>query len=226
MEVLSASQSSIERAIRVLQQGGVVAHATETCYGLACDLRNPAAVERLFLVKERPFTQPVSALFSSIEEAQKFVLFSERALEIAKKHLPGPLTIVLPLRKDAPLLIHVRPPSPTYAPAGASHFASEATRDRSGGRPNPLTIGIRISSFPLAESLVQSFGGPIATTSANLHGQSNPYSVSDMESQFLGKNAVPDLLIDSGQLPPAPPSTVVEVLGDRLKVLRQGALVL
>ncbi len=208
MEIFSESPDGIARAMEVLRAGGVVAHATETCYGLACDLRNPAAVERLFLVKERPFTQPVSALFSSIEEAQTFVVFSERALEIAKKHLPGPLTIVLPLQEDAPFLIHVCPPS--QSPTLIHNTA----------------IGIRISSSPLAQALVLAFGSPITTTSANIHGEPNPYSVYDITSQFLGKNAVPDLVIDSGPLPPAPPSTVVEVIGDRLKVLRQGALVL
>lgn len=208
MKILVQSTEAIDHAIGILRRGGVIAHATETCYGLACDLQNPAAVERLFLVKERPFTQPVSALFSSVEEAQQFVVFSKKALEIAKKHLPGPLTIVLPLRKDAPLLIHVRPPSPSLTPI-----------------PNP-TIGVRISSAPLAQTLALTFGSPIATTSANIHGEPNPYSVSDMESQFLSKKILPDLLIDSGALPVAPPSTVVEIVGEKMRVLRQGVLIL
>ena len=208
MEIFSESPDGIERAAEVLRAGGVVAHATETCYGLACDLQNPAAVERLFLVKERPFTQPVSALFSSVEEAQQFVVFSKKALEIAKKHLPGPLTIVLPLRKDSPLLIHVRPPSPSLTPI-----------------PHP-TIGVRISSAPLAQTLALTFGSPIATTSANIHGEPNPDSGSDMESQFLSKKILPDLLIDSGALPVAPPSTVVEIVGEKMRILRQGALVI
>ncbi len=202
MEIALASENSITRAIDVLHHGGVIAHATETCYGLACDLRDPKAVERLFLIKKRSFDQPVSAMFSSIEEAQKFVVFSKQALETAKKFLPGPLTIVLPMRSDAPFPIHVCPPSPTPI-------------------PNP-TIGIRISSSPFAQSLVFSFGSPIATTSANLHGKPNTYSVSDIESQFLGMETVPDLVLDSGVLSLAPPSTVAEIVGDRVKVLRQG----
>ncbi len=206
MEIILES-TGINHAIDILRSGGVVAHATETCYGLACDLRNPKAVERLFLVKERPFTQPVSALFSSIEEAQKFVFFSEKALSLAKKYLPGPLTIILPVRKDAPFLLHVRPPE-------FSIFNFQ------------FSIGVRLSSSPLAHSLVQAFTSPIATTSANLHGKDNPYSVSDIESQFLGKSAMPDLVIDSGELPKAPPSTVVEVIGDQVRILRQGDLVL
>lgn len=206
MEIIPAFPLGITRAIEVLRSGGVVAHATETCYGFACDLRNPDAAAKLFAVKKRPSDQPVSALFSSLEEARKFVVFSPKALELAEKYLPGPLTLVLPVREDAPFQIHVCPS--TQPPI-----------------PNP-TIGIRISSSPLAQNLAAAFGGPIATTSANLHGEPNPYSVSAIETQFLGIDPAPDLVIDSGTLPLSPPSTVVESIGESIRVLRQGETVI
>ncbi len=85
-------------------------------------------------------------------------------------------------------------------------------------------IGVRISSHPLAAELVRRFGSPIATTSANLHGKDNPYSVEDIQNQFAGSMPQPDLVLDSGVLPLAPPSTVVAVIGNEIKVLRQGSL--
>ncbi|MSR67326.1 threonylcarbamoyl-AMP synthase [Candidatus Peribacteria bacterium] len=209
MDILLVSENAINRAIRVLHDGGVVAHATETCYGLTCDLKNPKAVEQLFRVKKRPVHQPVSVLFSSLKEAEQFVVFSKKAFELAKKHLPGPLTLVLPLRSDAPFSMYVCPPSLPVRQAGQTPI------------PNP-TIGIRISSSPLAEQLAASFGSPIATTSANLHGQPNTYSAQDIIGQYASEELQPDLLLDSGPIPIHPASTVVEVIGERVNVLRQG----
>ena len=59
MRILSAS-TGVDEVLRIIAEGGVVAHATETCYGLACDISNPDAVQRVFTIKDRPTTQPIS----------------------------------------------------------------------------------------------------------------------------------------------------------------------
>ena len=84
MQTLEESEASIAFAIEILKLGGVVAHATETCYGLACDMTNSDAVEKLFNIKNRPPDQPVSALFSSIKASSEWALWSKEALELAK----------------------------------------------------------------------------------------------------------------------------------------------
>jgi L-threonylcarbamoyladenylate synthase len=201
MEMLPLSPSALSRALEILEAGGTVVHPTETCYGIACDLTNPAAVLRLFRVKARPLTQPVSALFSSIEAAGHYIECSPRALEIATKYLPGPLTIVLPTKACISKIFVT--PSTLHSPLSTS-------------------IGIRISSHLFAAALSAAYGKPIATTSANLHGHPNPYSVADIASQWKGISEKPDLVIDGGSLPIAPPSTVIEITGNDLKVLRKG----
>jgi L-threonylcarbamoyladenylate synthase len=193
--VIPVTAVAIKEVFVVLRQGGIVAHATETCYGFACDLRNPAAVKKLFVLKKRPVDQPVSALFSSMEEAKKFVEWNEKAEELAKKHLPGPLTLILPLRSDAPIRIY-----PTPLGAWSSSLAA--------------SLGIRLSSHPLAQELVTRFSSPLSTTSANIHGLANPYSAEDIAHQFTGQSIQPDLIIDSGSLPPTPPSKVIDLTDD------------
>ena len=79
MKIVDASDDGIQKALEVLRAGGVVAHATETCYGLACDLGNAEAVEKLFAIKKRPDAQPVSALLASIEQAQKYTQWNDIA---------------------------------------------------------------------------------------------------------------------------------------------------
>jgi len=202
MKIIPESVEALAEALEVLRSGGTVIHATETCYGIACDLSNEDAVKDLFDVKQRPGYQTVSALFPSVDAAREYVDVSRKAEELFLKHLPGPLTIVLPKRSGAP---------PLWITA-------------SGGGSDAW-IGVRVSSHPFATTLAEAFGKPIATTSANIHGKPNPYSVQEIREQWTDMSVLPELIIDSGTLPESPPSTVVRV--DReggVTVLRQGAL--
>lgn len=204
MEIISVSDNGLRRALDVLSRGGIVVHATETCYGLTADLTNSTATQMLFDVKHRPYDMPVSALFPSMHEACAFVDASPTALKLAEKHFPGPLTLVLPKKKSAqPLWV-------TVAGEGADEW-----------------IGVRVSSHPWAQDLARNFGRPLATTSANIHGEANPYDALALAERYNLSPPSPDLIIDSGGvLPEAPPSTVVRVDGDSVTVLRQGALVI
>lgn len=207
MHILPLNPKSIRIALSVLEDGGIVMHPTETCYGLACDLTNAEAVARLFLLKERPPEQPVSALFSSVAQAKQYVFWDERAEALAAKYLPGPLTIILPLRTDAPHRLY---PMPT-------------NDERLAG--NEATVGIRISSHPIAQELVQAFGRPISTTSANVHGRPAAYTPEDILSQF--PNDLSDvLLIDGGSLPRCPPSTIIDLTGSSHREVRRGGLLI
>lgn len=203
MRTLSFNSEALTDALTIINAGGVIAHATETCYGLACDLRNPDAVAKLFAIKQRPVDQPVSALFASIDDAKKYVMWNAKADELAQKYLPGPLTLILPIHPD--------PPSIVYPIVQAPHAA-----------PFPQTIGIRISSHPHAQALIEATGFPLSTTSANLHGKPNPYSAADIAKQFENADPQPDLILDSGTLAPTPPSTVIDCTGSTPTTKRSG----
>jgi len=202
MNIVPNSPEGIQQALEVLRTGGVVAHATETCYGFACDLQNPEAIERLFAIKQRSPSQPVSALFESLEQAQVFLEWNTLAQDLALTHLPGPLTIILKQRTDAPHPLYVTP---------------LATRNS-----QLATIGTRISSHPTAQSLIEHFGSPIATTSANIHGEPNTFSTEDIQTQFTDEEHKPDLLLDDGPLAENDASTVIDVSEGVVHVLRKG----
>jgi len=197
MQILPATDDALTTALAILAKGGVIAHATETCYGLACDLRNKDAVTKLFAIKNRPHDKPVSGLFHSFEQSREYVIWNPRAETLAVEHLPGPLTIILPLlTKD---ILFVTPEGGTSA-------------------------GVRLSSHPFAQMLAEGFGTPLSTTSANIHGHDNPYSIEDLLAQFGQASIAPDLLLDSGTLPRVSPSTVIDCTTDNLKNLRGGDL--
>lgn len=179
-------------ALKALHQGQVVAHATETCYGLAADIFQKTALERLYSLKKMPLDKPVSVLVRSLDEAQRYGEFSQKALQLALKYWPGPLTIIVPRKAALPKLVNF----------------------------GQATVGFRVSSNKKTRELVEAFGGPLTTTSANLHGQLQAYSVQEMLDQGLK----PDFILDSGRIGENPPSTIVEVLGDEIRIVRQGEL--
>lgn len=222
MKTLLFSPEALEEACEVLENGGVIAHATETCYGLACDLSNPDAVKKLFAIKQRPEGQPVSGLFVSVNDAKRYVVWNERAGELAG-HLPGPLTLILPMRSDAPRKLY--PTLESYEneklQVTSEHVDRILETQNSKLKANP-TLGVRVSSHPHAQALAAQFGSPLSTTSANLHGKPNPYSAQDIETQFAEASITPDLILDSGILPATPPSTVVDCTSDDLQTRRSG----
>ncbi len=214
MRTLPFNTESLLEAVTLIKSGAVIAHATETCYGFACDLSNIEAVKKLFAIKNRPEAQPVSGLFSSGEEAKKYVLWNERAEELAQQYLPGPLTIILPMRSDAPSQLF---PSPH------SQF-SRHPELAEGLHSQLVTLGVRVSSSPDAALLVTACNFPTSTTSANLHGLPNPYSAADIIKQFENQEHQPDLILDSGTLPQVPPSTVIDCTKEVLEEKRPGNL--
>lgn len=188
---------SVEEAVAVLRAGGTVAHATETCYGLACDLTNADAVRKLFVAKNRSFEQPVSALFPTVAAAEAYVRFSTEALALAEARLPGPTTLILPVRSDA-----------------AHTFFVTAN-----GEP-ATSAGVRVSSHPLACLLAQTYSLPLSTTSANRHGLPPAYDVSALREQWLEyAETAPDLCLDEGTLPLRPPSVIIDCT-DGNRILR------
>lgn len=208
MRTLSGTTHGITDACDLLLQGGIVIHSTETCYGLACDLTNKRAVAKLFALKQRKTDQPVSALFASLDDVKKYVEWPEKAEELVQEYLPGPLTLVLPIQENAPNILHITPSLQPTTPA--------CRQARYNLQP---TLGIRLSSHPIAQQLVQAFGKPLSTTSANISGKEPCYSVEEIAKQF------PDtddsvVLLDGGELEKRAPSQVISFINGKVEYLR------
>lgn len=184
-------QASIQHAVQVLRQGGVVAHPTDTCYGLATDVFNEKALCHLYEMKDMAPEKPVSILVRSLEEAKRFGKFSPLALRLAKRFWPGPLTLVVPRTALLPAFFN----------------------------PGVVEIGIRLIDEPFSLAMLQQFGGPITTTSANAHGLPSPYDVSEISVKA-------DAILDGGKLDRSQkPSTLVRVIGEKAGILREGSRV-
>lgn len=180
----------VEKAAQVLNSGGLVVAPTETKYGLLAKIDDLDAVNRLFDVKGRDENKPSAVFIPSVNVLKKYSLLSRKALILAEKFLPGPLTLILKSKQD---------------------FGKFFTL-------NKMT-GFRISSSQLITNLVQRVG-PLSATSANLSGKKEGDTIAEIREQLGDKI---ELYIDAGKLN-NPASTVVSVIEDQVKILREGAI--
>jgi L-threonylcarbamoyladenylate synthase len=185
---------AIAAAVATLKRGDVIAFPTETLYGLGADALNSAAVKKVFQLKGREFANPIPVLVAHREMLPSLVTSVPALAEkLISSFWPGPLTIILPARRDIP------PPLVSL----------------SGG------IGVRISSQPLATELVKALGCPLTATSANPSGQPPARTVEEARKYFAGQI---DIFIDGGKLVSKTGSTVAEINGDTIKIIRAGEI--
>ncbi len=133
----------IERIVRILRDGGVIAYPTDTTYGIGCSIFNKKGIERIYQMKHRDRKKPFSFICPSLSEVTRYARVSNFAFKILKRYLPGPYTFVLEATRDVPDLL--------------------LTRQK--------TAGIRIPDNRICLDIVQMLGNPIITTSANLTGE-------------------------------------------------------
>lgn len=194
MRIVQDDADGRRAAIAVLRSGGVVALPTDTVYGIAVALDTPDGLERLFHVKHRPPDKAIALLLADPAQAAVVGTFGARARRLAELFWPGPLTMVLPARGDAPL------------PAALS-----------GGSP---TVGVRLPDHPVPRAFAAAVG-PLPTTSANLSGAPDSVDVAGVVAA-LGSRV--DLVLDGGRTRGSVPSTVVDLSVDPPVIRREGAV--
>ena len=208
MKIIKISERNhsaiVKQAVAVLKRGGVIVYPTETAYGLGADFFNPGAVKKVYQIKSRQYQKPLSAIVSDFKMARQLVKFDELSLRLAKKYWPGALTLVL---KETINKLQV-------------------TKNFQFPISNFQTLGLRISSNKLAVSIVKKLGRPITATSANVSGKKELYDAKAVSQQFRNRKYQPDLIIDVGKLPKRQPSTVLQIINGKIKVLRKGEIAL
>lgn len=184
---------SLDRAVTCIREGGIVAFPTETYYGLAVDPGSLVAVTNLFKLKKRQAYKPLLLLIDSREQLPSIVTSIPLAfVPLMDKYWPGPLTLVFP------------------AKTSCQHLTG-----------NSGTVGVRISSHPIAAELVRRVGKPITATSANISGQP-PASTAEAVLAIFGSAL--GCIVDGGQTVAGLCSTVLGLQGGRYSVLRQGQI--
>ena len=139
-------ETVIEKAVRVLSRDGLVVYPTETIYGLGADALSEIAVYKVYEAKQRPMGKPISVAVSDLEMIDAIAYVDDFAERFLQKFLPGPVTVVLPVKRCLP-------------------------SDLSGGTG---TIGIRYPDHAVAQAVIAALDSPITATSANISGEISP----------------------------------------------------
>jgi len=193
--VLPFTDDSIAEAARLVLAGEPVGIPTETVYGLAADATNAEAVARIYEAKGRPSFNPLIVHVPDLAAALQIGDFSEEALRLAGSHWPGPLTLVVPLRKEAGI-------------------ASIVT----AGLPS---VGLRVPDHPAMRALLRATGRPLAAPSANASGSISPTKAAHVLRSLGGR--IP-LIVDGGSTTQGIESTIVAATGGPLRLLRRGPI--
>ena len=186
--------AGIQAAADILRRGGLVAFPTETVYGLGADAFNDTAVAGIYAAKGRPSFNPLIAHVADAEAAQKLCYFDDIADRLAAAFWPGALTLVLPLRPNAPV----------------SKLVTAGLK----------TLAVRVPDHPVGVALLKAFGGPVAAPSANLSGRISPTTAAHVLSGLNGKI---DGVVDGGACGLGVESTIVQC-GSNPQLLRAGGI--
>ena len=184
--------SVIERAGRIVRDGGVVAFPTETVYGLGADALSGASSKKIYEAKGRPSDNPLIIHIADLSDLNRIVKTVPReAVALAEKYWPGPLTMIF-------------------------DKAPEVPKETTGGLE---TVAVRFPSHPVAKAFIRAAGGYVAAPSANLSGRPSPttgrHVMEDMDGRI-------DMVIDSGPCDIGLESTIIDMTSDVPMMLRPG----
>lgn len=194
---INASQPEervLAHAAALLRACELVVFPTETVYGLGAAALQPAAVEKIFAAKERPYSDPLIVHIASEADIEHLVCdISEQARQVMRHFWPGPLTLVLPAHSRVPRLVT----------SGLD------------------TVAVRMPSHPVALGLIRTLGAPVAAPSANRFMHVSPTTAQHVEADLKGR--VP-LILDGGASAVGVESTILDMSSELPTILRPGGV--
>lgn len=148
-------RDTLDRAAAAIEGGELVVYPTETVYGLGADASDPTAIERVFTVKGRERSEPISLAVPDVAAAAEYVRPTDRERTFMRAFLPGPVTVVVEKRARVPDLL-------------------TAGRER---------VGVRVPDHPMARRLLEAVS-PVTATSANVSGRPSARSIDDLDPEI------------------------------------------
>lgn len=185
----------LSRAAGLLRAGQTVAFPTETVYGLGADATSREAVAQIYEAKGRPSFNPLIVHVASVGAAARLIELPDTGLRLAEAFWPGALTLVAPMRPDA----------------GIADLVT-------AGLP---TLAVRVPGHPLAQSLIEETGLPLAAPSANPSGRISPTTADHVLDGLSGQIAA---VLDGGACPVGLESTIIRVSDAGAALLRPGGI--
>ena len=191
----NVDESELNKIKEILDNDGVIIFPTDTVYGIACNCFSEKAIKKIFDIKKRPENKPINVLSNNLDKIKLVSRnINEKEKFLIDKYMPGALTIILDKNEKVSDILT----------AGLD------------------TIGVRIPKNNISLRILENVSYPLATTSANISGDSAGIKITDFLKEFDG---VVDAIIDGGETDLKVASTIVRVeSGNKLKIIREGTL--
>ena len=188
-------EKRIKEAIKTLKEGGIIIFPTDTAFGIGCRIDKEKSIEKLFMIRKRPRTQPTPVLVDSLEMAQEYLepISEDVVNKLIKPHWPGALTVIFKCNKKRVSLLV-----------------------RGGGN----TLGVRMPNHEITQKIIRNAGVPILGPSANFHGDKTPYRFEDLDKKLV---KLVDYVV-AGECRVAQQSTVIDCSKKPWRIVRQGAV--
>ncbi|RWY57413.1 L-threonylcarbamoyladenylate synthase [Mucilaginibacter gilvus] len=175
-------KDEVNKALKVLQDGGIILYPTDTIWGIGCDATNTEAVQKIFALKQREESKSMIVLIDNDNKLQSYITevpeIAYQLIEFAE----NPLTLVMP---------------------GARNLSPALIADDG-------SVGIRVSNHPFCQQLIQRLRKPIVSTSANISGQPSPEYFAKIDHDIIdGVDYVVD--IDQHSMEKKSPSTIMRL---------------
>lgn len=184
----------IEKAVEVLNKGGIVVFPTDTAFGIGCRIDKKESVEKLFEIRKRPLSQATPVLVDSVEMARKYAHIPDDVMEkYISPFWPGALTIVLECTKET---------VPSLVTGGTN------------------TIGLRMPNNKTILEIIKKVGVPVLGPSANFHSEDTPFRFEDLNKELL---KLVDFVVN-GEVILKQASTVIDCSKKPYRILRKGAI--
>lgn len=189
-------EMSLEKIGTRLKKGELIIYPTDTVYGVGGVLKEDT-LKKIYEAKTRSFSSPLIALVNSLDRVDEIAIISdehrEKINKLIERFWPGGLTIILKKRENVPAIMV----------------------------SNGETVGVRMPNHKLALDIIESAGGILATTSANISGEATPSSFVEISPIF--KERV-DIVIDGGKCPIGTASTIIDMSKSKISILREGSI--
>jgi tRNA threonylcarbamoyl adenosine modification protein (Sua5/YciO/YrdC/YwlC family) len=182
----------IAKIVEVLHGGGVAGYPTDSIYALGCAIEAKDAIEKIHRAKGMPKNHRMALICPDLSTASQYGHFNQTAFRLAQRIFPGPYTLVVPASRDVP---------------------------RSLMDTKRRTVGIRVTSHPIAQAIVTELGRPLLTTSAINPETHEPCR--DIDEVLAAFERFLDVVVEATPTEEAP-STVIEIDGDEIVLVRQG----
>ena len=182
----------INQAVEILAEGGVIAYPTDSAYALGCQLDNKAGAERIRQIRKLADDHNFTLMCQDLSELSRYARVDNAAYRLIKHATPGPYTFIFEASKEVPRRLM---------------------------SPKRKTIGLRVPDNAIAQALLSQLGEPLMSVTLLLPGDDYPLSDPYDIRTTLERDV--DLVIDGGYCG-LEPTTVVDMSGEEIELLRQG----